>query len=101
MKKKFKVGDKVYDHFKGPQRVISLDYSYKMNGYEYFLEHGLRYSEQSLSKEKPTTCPDCESYSLQLKDVHVGDYKELKYYYCNCCEETFVSQDGGELAISA
>ena len=57
-------------------------------------------SEINIKKEVKY-CPDCET---KLRHDWGGDtdwYGRLDYYWCKCCKEKFVSQDGGELAIAA
>ena len=47
-------------------------------------------------------CPDCE---LPVKDkggMNTDWYGYLRWWYCPCCEETFVERDNdGELSIAA
>jgi ribosomal protein S27E len=46
-------------------------------------------------------CPDCEKKVKLTQDLSTDWYGNLKYYRCLNCNETFVSQNGGELEIAA
>lgn len=54
-----------------------------------------------LTKKQLRHCPDC---NIELKfscEFNTEWYGNLKYYLCKSCEETFVSQNNGELGIAA
>lgn len=46
-------------------------------------------------------CPDCNSIINLNNTFNTERHGVLRYYDCKKCKETFVSQDGGDLAISA
>ena len=52
-------------------------------------------------EDKPPCCPDCSGKIKFIQTLKTGWYGELKYYWCKACNETFVSQNGGELEIAA
>ncbi len=54
-----------------------------------------------MRKNNTKFCPDCENKVKLILTLNTDWYGELKYFRCTNCKETFVSQNGDELAIAA
>lgn len=111
----FKVGDKVEIignipfHLKDAPRpllgtVVHVDGGYidvRPKNRRWIAEFYPREIHHVRNGERVIFCPDC-SIEVRLKsESNTEWYGNLKYYKCSSCNEIFVSQNNGELAIAA